>query len=157
MDIFGRATKLIITACNTTFDIFLGAVGLRPMSILFCSLCMVQSNPLCECIIHCIPLLNVSRFKTTHSLPVPSQNKYQIQAQKFCLANFSNWQQMGLLLMFGKFSHNNIIKYSDKYKASKENIPLYYSKEKKKRDSFILQSDLNYEKIQIMRCHTVFI
>ena len=64
---------------------------------------------------------------------------------------------MGLLLMFGKFSHNNIIKYSDKYKASKENIPLYYSKEKKKRDSFILQSDLNYEKIQIMRCHTVFI
>ena len=38
---------------------------------------------------------------------------------------------MGLLFMFRKFSHNNIIKYSDKYKASKENIPLYYSKEKK--------------------------
>ena len=64
---------------------------------------------------------------------------------------------MGLLLMFGKFSHNNIIKYSDKYKASKENIPLYYSKEKKKRDSFILQSESNYEKTQIMRYHTVYI
>ena len=94
-----------------------------------------------------------------YSFIASAQSKQcQIQAQKFRLANFSNWQQMGLLLMFEKFTHNNIIKYSDKYKASKDNIPLYYSKDtEKKRDSFILQSDLNYEKIQIMRCHTVFI
>ena len=39
---------------------------------------------------------------------------------------------MGLLLMFGKFAHNNIIKYSDRYKASKDNIPLYYSKDTEK-------------------------
>ena len=35
MDIFGKATKLIITVCNTTFVIFHDAVGLRPMCILF--------------------------------------------------------------------------------------------------------------------------
>ena len=39
---------------------------------------------------------------------------------------------MGLLLIFGKFTHNNIIKYSDKYKGSKDNIPLYYSKDTEK-------------------------
>ena len=35
IDIYGRAKKLIITVCNTTFVIFHDAVGLRPMCILF--------------------------------------------------------------------------------------------------------------------------
>ena len=35
IDIYGRAKKLIITVCNTIFDIFLDVVGLRPLCILF--------------------------------------------------------------------------------------------------------------------------
>ena len=58
--------------------------------------------------------------------------------------------------MLGKFTHNNIIKYSDKYKASKDNIPLYYSKDTEKNVtvSFYKLSQI-IKKTQIMQYQTV--